>query len=66
MNPSESLEKEPIVCHCADHSRHGEHGTQAAGEENRNIHELLKEQNRPKSAWGQMSLSSLNPKGWDT
>lgn len=60
MNPGESPEKEPIVGHCIDHSRHGEHGTQEAGGDNGSVRELVEGQDRPQPAWGQVSLPLLS------
>ena len=37
MESGKSLEKEPILCHCIDQPRHGEHGTQEAGRGNGNM-----------------------------
>ena len=72
IDPSKSPEKEPILCHCIDQPRHGEHGTQETGKENGNTREDVEKQGRERllllSLQGAKypSLLSLNPKGWDT
>lgn len=72
MDPGKSPEKEPILCHCTDQPRHGEHDTQEAGRGNGDTCEDMKKQERPGHLLPSLhgarcpSLLSLNPKGWDT
>ena len=72
IDPSKSPEKELILCHCTDQSRHGEHGTQETGKENGNTYEDVQKQGRQQLLLPSLqgarcpSLLSHNPKGWDT
>ena len=72
MDPGKSPEKEPVLCHCTDQPRSGEHGTHEAGRGNGDMREDMKKQERPGHLFPGLhgarclSLLSLNPKGWDT
>ena len=67
------MEKEPIICHCIDQPRCGEHSTQEAGRrENGDMCEDVQKQEQLGLLLPRLhgvkcpSFLSLNPKGWDT
>ena len=72
MDPGKSPEKEPVLCHCTDQPRRGEHRTQEARGGNGDTCEDVMKQERPGHLLPRLhgakciSLLSLNHKGRDT